>query len=203
MTINPSDTKKLVGLLVGVVLVISFIAYQLMGSSSPSPSPAGTAPVQAVTAPPAAEGTPVATTEDAATSGQVEVLPTQPTGPANPFRTVGPSDAGTPTANTAPVKSAAPVSEAPPALSGQIMPVLPTVDSKVDAPVSVLASLGLRVDGVILSGSDSVAVISAGSESYVVKVGEKFSDKVRLVSVSNSVVKLARGKETITLKVGS
>ncbi len=215
MIVRPEDRGKVTGLVVAIILVAVTLAWRLHSVSSPEPVAAegqvvslsgpgsGTTP-QATPAEMGNVAPSSATLVSSAGEGddgsdQIEVPTLFASATADPFRSVVPKAA--PVATAAVIRR--PVTlrprdrmftsnfEEPPHMSAPLNP-MPTSSVVIEKePVPTLSGL--------MPGSDGVAVIQSGSDSFVVKKGEKFGNGYSVVSIGKSEVSLRRRDQTITL----
>jgi hypothetical protein len=191
VVIKPEDRTKALVLIVGVALVIAYIAYTVISATSGAAAPQ-----------PMTQNVSIGSDNTTPPPSPEETLIELPTlfaaGDSNPFRTV----LQIVPASTS-VSSAGRVASKPPRReisTDSTVPFLPPAGS-VEGATAPLRDLGLRLDGVI-SGANGVAVIHFGEESYVLHVGEQFGDGMVVKSISSSGVELGKGKERISLTVG-
>jgi hypothetical protein len=196
-----NDSIKIAGLVIGLGLVVGFIAWQFMSAGSvPAPPPSivdgsttDSKPAESLTlTDPAAKVT--------ADASIIEIPSRAGFALSDPFRTVL-REAPVASTISRPVTNHVPMM--PPSLITGASDTIPTMPLPITGSEAVpLSSLGLSVDGVII-GDNSVAVVRMGSETYVARVGEVFADGLAVVSISDRKVVIAKGDQRIGLAVGA
>jgi hypothetical protein len=202
MKMKDSEKPKAILLVCGIAGVFGLIVVRMNSLNAPAPQVA--AVVEETLPDNQRAQTIFASNENTA----IELAPDSPVTFINPFRRILPDPDGRSTPSTPTVRMTSqpePLSSyypKPPRELGSLpassTPVFP---AELPATVAEAVERGpeLKLDGV-LTGADPVAVLKVGSTTQVVGVGQTV-DGYTVKAVTDSSVKLQKGKQTITLRL--
>ncbi|MBI1333770.1 MAG: hypothetical protein GC165_12930 [Armatimonadetes bacterium] len=183
---NTDDRKKLVGLVVGIVLVFAFVFWRVSGILAPTtaiaPAPidltANAAPLVATASNEPVEADPQIDLND-------RIIPPA----ADPFQSVVSNTPKPIVTPSAPVNTVTPKqSEIPPLPLG-------------DTPIQAEQPETLLLSGLV-GGPKPLAIVQIGSQSYVVRVGQTFGNGYIVNAITRDSVVLKREKTIIKLFIG-
>lgn len=180
--VNEPDNRLKLGILIGgLVLVFGFIIFQVVSASGGGAAPA---PIPVATAAPT---TPNLTPE--APKEELIELPTLfASHSVDPFRTVLQPKI-TPPPRSAPRKSVMRNAQNDISKIGTFRP-LEGIDGMGLAP----SQDAVHLDGVIV-GSNNVAVVRVGQESYVLNEGDSFGNDLKVKKITETHIIVGNGKE--------
>jgi hypothetical protein len=185
--IKKEERTKVFTLLAVVALVFGFGVFRIISVTSPS------GPTAAVQDTPVAEVTdPAATDEKPQADSPIDVSALTPPGSTDPFRKLTPIVVAAPAVRVA----ARPLGSSLAPLEGSVSP-LPVAGSTPEmTPDETIHAQG------VMPGKEAIAVLTVGSQTFVVRKGERFGSGFLLADVGKSSVRVQRGSQTLNLEVG-